>query len=405
MRAFFIVLKFELETMLKKKSFLISTILVAIAAFALLSFPRFLSNDSENKDTQKVDKVMIIQDMKQILQDDNLIKQQFPAYKILHTTQLDELKKQVTDGKADIGFAINDATHFTYYVKNSSLQDTRPAKFEDLMKKQYQAKEFKRYRYDAATIEAIYQTPIQSETTVLGTDGSSNYYYTYALILLLYMMIMIYGNQVGVGVASEKSNRAIEILTTSTTSNTLIFGKVIAGAITGVLQTALMLGSFLLAYQVNADVWNHALDKFLHIPSIVLWTFTLFGMLGYLLFNFLFGAIGALCSKVEEVNGATMPIQLLIIAVFILSYVSLQMPDTLLAKIVGFVPFTSWMCMFINVAVVSATVWEIIISWCLLAVTTIAMGILGARLYRRGTLSYGNTVSLKTIVQALRHNE
>ena len=119
MRAFFIVLKFELETMLKKKSFLISTILVAIAAFALLSFPRFLSNDSENKDTQKVDKVMIIQDMKQILQDDNLIKQQFPAYKILHTTQLDELKKQVTDGKADIGFAINDATHFTYYTKNT----------------------------------------------------------------------------------------------------------------------------------------------------------------------------------------------------------------------------------------------------------------------------------------------
>ena len=315
MRAFFIVLKFELETMLKKKSFLISTILVAIAAFALLSFPRFLSNDSENKDTQKVDKVMIIQDMKQILQDDNLIKQQFPAYKVLRTTQLDELKKQVTDGKADIGFAINDATHFTYYIKNSSLQDTRPAKFEDLMKKQYQAKEFKRHHYDATTIEAIYQTPIQSKTTVLGTDGSSNYYYTYALILLLYMMIMIYGNQVGVGVASEKSNRAIEILTTSTTSNTLIFGKVIAGAITGVLQTALMLGSFLLAYQVNADVWNHALDKFLHIPSIVLWTFALFGMLGYLLFNFLFGAIGALCSKVEEVNGATMPIQLLIIAV------------------------------------------------------------------------------------------
>ena len=157
--------------MLKKKSFLISTILVAIAAFALLSFPRFLSNDSENKDTQKVDKVMIIQDMKQILQDDNLIKQQFPAYKVLRTTQLDELKKQVTDGKADIGFAINDATHFTYYIKNSSLQDTRPAKFEDLMKKQYQAKEFKRHHYDATTIEAIYQTPIQSKTTVLGTDA------------------------------------------------------------------------------------------------------------------------------------------------------------------------------------------------------------------------------------------
>ncbi|MCB6423263.1 hypothetical protein, partial [[Clostridium] scindens] len=80
--------------------------------------------------------------------------------------------------------------------------------------------------------------------------------------------------------------------------NALIFGKVIAGAIAGVIQTAIMLGSFLIAYQLNADVWDHMLDKFLDIPGLVLITFALFGILGYLLFSFLFGAIGALCSKV-----------------------------------------------------------------------------------------------------------
>ena len=178
----------------------------------------------------------------------------------------------------------------------------------------------------------------------------NNYFYTYVLILVLYMMILIYGNQIGVGVASEKSNRAIEILTTSCSPNALIFGKVIAGAIAGVVQTAIMLGSFLIAYQLNADVWDHMLDKFLDIPGMVLVTFALFGMLGYLL-------------------------------------------------------FTSWMCMFINVAMGSVSTMEIVISLALLAATTVAMGLLGARLYRRGTLSYGNSVKLKNIMKMVKQKD
>lgn len=166
-----------------------------------------------------------------------------------------------------------------------------------------------------------------------------------------------------------------------------------------------MLGSFLIAYQLNADVWDHMLDKFLDIPGLVLVTFALFGILGYLLFSFLFGAIGALCSKVEEVNGATMPIQLLIIAVFIISFITLQNPDTLLAKIMCYVPFSSWMCMFINVAMGSVSTMEIVISLALLAATTVAMGLLGARLYRRGTLSYGNSVKLKNIMKMVKQKD
>ena len=190
----------------------------------------------------------------------------------------------------------------------------------------------------------------------------SNYFYTYVLILLLYMMILIYGNQIGVGVATEKSNRAIEIITTSCSSNALIFGKVMAGAITGIIQTSLMVGSFLLSYSWNAQSWNYSLDRFLNIPSSVLLTFAMFGILGYLLFSFLFGAIGALCSKVEEVNGATLPLQLFIVAVFLISMVTLQIPDTLFAKIVCYIPFTSWMCMFVNVALGSVSFIEVIIS-------------------------------------------
>lgn len=399
MREFLIVLRFELKTMLSKKSFLISTIIVMLGAIVLFSLPRFISNDGQdNNGAVTKEKKMLVYDKMDVLKNQELMQQSFPEYEIQFVDSLSEVKDQVKDGKVDAGFEIRNSSEFVYYVENSSLNDMTSSRFESMMKQNFQTSELKKLGYDVNKVQKVYQSAIASETQVLGKDGKSNYFYTYVLILLLYMMILIYGNQIGVGVATEKSNRAIEILTTSCSSNALIFGKVMAGAITGIIQTSLMVGSFLLSYSWNAQSWNYSLDRFLNIPSSVLLTFAMFGILGYLLFSFLFGAIGALCSKVEEVNGATLPLQLFIVAVFLISMVTLQIPDTLFAKIVCYIPFTSWMCMFVNVALGSVSFIEVIISLLLLAITTLCVGFIGAKLYRRGTLSYGNHLKLKKVL-------
>jgi len=398
-REFLIVLRFELKTMLSKKSFLISTIIVMLGAIVLFSLPRFISNDGQdNNGAVTKEKKMLVYDQMDVLKNQELMQQSFPEYEIQFVDSLSEVKDQVKDGKVDAGFEIRNSSEFVYYVENSSLNDMTSSRFESMMKQNFQTSELKKLGYDVNKVQKVYQSAIASETQVLGKDGKSNYFYTYVLILLLYMMILIYGNQIGVGVATEKSNRAIEILTTSCSSNALIFGKVMAGAITGIIQTSLMVGSFLLSYSWNAQSWNYSLDRFLNIPSSVLLTFAMFGILGYLLFSFLFGAIGALCSKVEEVNGATLPLQLFIVAVFLISMVTLQIPDTLFAKIVCYIPFTSWMCMFVNVALGSVSFIEVIISLLLLAITTLCVGFIGAKLYRRGTLSYGNHLKLKKVL-------
>ena len=385
--------------MLSKKSFLISTIIVMLGAIVLFSLPRFISNDGQdNNGAVTKDKKMLVYDQMDVLKNQELMQQSFPEYEIQFVDSLSEVKDQVKDGKVDAGFEIRNSSEFVYYVENSSLNDMTSSRFESMMKQNFQTSELKKLGYDVNKVQKVYQSAIASETQVLGKDGKSNYFYTYVLILLLYMMILIYGNQIGVGVATEKSNRAIEILTTSCSSNALIFGKVMAGAITGIIQTSLMVGSFLLSYSWNAQSWNYSLDRFLNIPSSVLLTFAMFGILGYLLFSFLFGAIGALCSKVEEVNGATLPLQLFIVAVFLISMVTLQIPDTLFAKIVCYIPFTSWMCMFVNVALGSVSFIEVIISLLLLAITTLCVGFIGAKLYRRGTLSYGNHLKLKKVL-------
>ncbi len=422
MREFFLVFRFELQTMLKKKSFVISTALVVLGAFVLLSLPRFfMSEEGVNDNTTQgsVDgeisetdlsqgeekaQLMIYAEVNDVLPQ-AMVEMMFPDYQITYAKNVDEMQDAIINETAECGFAIHDATHFTYYVNNSSLMDSMSARFAQLLEKQYQLNELEKLNYDVNQVNAIYETKVQSEMQVLGTDGMNNYFYTYALIFILYMMILIYGNQIGVGVASEKSNRAIEILTTSCSPNALIFGKVIAGAVVGALQTLIMIGSILFAYQLNADSLDHMLDPYLNIPAEVLITFAMFGILGYLLFSFLFGAIGAMCSKLEEVNGATMPIQLLIIVVFFISMLALDMPDALFSKIAMYVPFTSWMCMFVNVAVGSVSAIELVISLSILAFTTVAMGLLGAKLYRRGTLTYGNSLKLKHMIRMLKRKD
>lgn len=405
MKQFFIVFCFELETLLKRKSFLITTLIVVVLSFVLLSIPRFSSLfQTSTSSGHREENTMLIYDEKEVLKGkDDLLKESFQGYTITFVDSEEALKQAVQQEEVNAGFVVSSSHTFLYYVKNSSLMDTLSSRFEEVLKINLQNEQLKEKGYDPVEVRTILQQSITSDTIILGTDGSSNYFYTYVLIFLLYMMILLYGAQIGVNVASEKSNRSIEVLVTSCSSNAMIFGKVLAGAAAGIVQTAMMIGSVVVAYKVNAQVWNHALDKFLAIPAEVLIVFALFGTLGYLLFGFIFGAIGAMCSKSEEVNGATLPVQMLVVLAFVAAYLMLQFPDSMLGQISCYVPLTSYMSMFVAVAMGVATLPQIIISFAILSATVVITGLLGAKLYRRATLSYGNKVNLTTIVRMMKN--
>ena len=143
---------------------------------------------------------------------------------------------------------------------------------------------------------------VTNEQIVLGKDTTQNYWYCYALIIIIFMMIMIYGQMIATSVASEKSNRSIEVLVTTTSPNSLLFGKVIAGAIASIFQMGLILGTALITYSANRELWGGLLDMFLNIPGEVVATFAVFGIFGYLFYAFIYGAVGALVSKTEDIS-------------------------------------------------------------------------------------------------------
>ena len=212
----------------------------------------------------------------------------------------------------------------------------------------------------------------------------------------------MYGQLIAMGITAEKSNRAIEVLVTSTSTNTLIFGKVIAGAIASIVQVGVIMSSAIIGYKVNSHAWNGMLDNVFKIPSEIIVTFAIFGILGYLFYSFLFGARGALVSKTEEIGTSVAPVMMIFIIVFFISMFGLTNGDSTLLKVCSYIPFASPMTMIVRVSTGAVTSMEFIISAIILIASTVLAGMGGAKIYRMATLMYGNPIKLKNALKWLK---
>ena len=213
----------------------------------------------------------------------------------------------------------------------------------------------------------------------------------------------MYGQIIATSVASEKSNRTMEILVTSTDTNSLIFGKVIAGGLAGIIQFATIILVAFLAYKANINAWDNNLDFIFNIPGTVLLTFSVFGILGYLFYLFIFGTLGALVSRTEDISTVSTPITIVFMISFFISMAGLSNPDFILLKVASFIPLSSFMAMFIRVSMGNVELIHVIISLVILFISTVIMGIVGSKIYRLGTLMYGNPVKISQAFKLLKN--
>lgn len=413
MKQFFTVLKFELGNYFKNKSYLITTILFSLLLIVGLSVPSFINipalsgkdkvESNEKEDEEKI--VFAIYDKDNVIADNEYLKKAFEDVEWENVNSRKEVEDLINEDKADAGFVVNSLTDYSYLVQNSSFSDENQPIFESVLSRVYREDYLKDKNISVDEMDALYNMPIESNVEILGKDSVKNYIYTYALIFILYFMIIMYGQLIATSVTSEKSNRAIEVLVTSTSSNSLIFGKVIAGAIASFIQMGLIIGSGLVSYKINRDSWNGLLDMVFDIPSNVLLTFAVFGMLGYLLYTFIFGALGALVSKTEDIGKSAGNISMIYVIVFILTMFNLTNPDGMIIKVMSFIPFSSCNAMFVRVAMGTVPTIEIIISLALLIASIVIVGFLGAKIYRMATLMYGNPIKLSNAIKWLKKEQ
>lgn len=415
MKQFFNVLSFELSNYFKNKGYLITTILISILLIVGLSLPSFFDmsklipqlssnnseiiENSEEGDESKDKTSYIIMDTNNIISNKSILETAFPNSTWTIVNSKDEAENLIKSGDAKVGFIVESLNKYSYLVDNSGFTDTNQMIFENILSTLNQIEYAQNNNLNIDELQSVINIPFESEISILGKDSASNFFYVYIFVFAMYMMILLYGQLIAVSVTSEKSNRAIEVLVTSANSNSLIFGKVIGAALASFLQVAIILGSGMITYTLNSKAWNGLLDGVFKVPSNILLTFIIFGSIGYLFYSFIFGALGALVSKTEDISSSIGPVTMIFVVVFFISMFGLTNSDSLLIKIASFIPFSSSMTMLIRVALGTVSNIEVIISFIILLLSTILTALGAAKIYRLGTLMYGNPIKLKNALK------
>jgi ABC-2 type transport system permease protein len=315
------------------------------------------------------------------------------------------VKEKIASGEVECAFSLDNLTSYTYYVNNLSMYDDNTYVADEVLQNIYRIHTMTESGIPGDEAQQILSTEITHTTENLGKDQIKNYFYTYIMIFALYMVIMLYGQMVATNVATEKSSRAMEVLITSAKPTAMMFGKVIASCLAGLIQLICIFGSAFLFFQINKVDWgdNMVINSIFNMPISLLLYMFLFFVLGFFIYAFLYGAVGSTASKLEDINTSVMPITMLFVVAFCVVMFSMSSSnvDNTIMVVCSYIPFTSPMAMFTRIAMSTVPVYEIVISIVILIGSVIGIGVLSAKIYRVGVLLYGTTPKMSSILKSL----
>lgn len=246
----------------------------------------------------------------------------------------------------------------------------------------------------------------------------------FVLTFLIYLFVMTYGALVMQGVMEEKTNRIIELIVSSVKPFQLMMGKIIGVALVGLVQLAIW--GILFAALVTAggaiagvsvtgmtqaaagsspetnSLANETLTALLNLPLAEMGVcFVFYFVGGYLLFASLFAAIGAAVNESEDASQFMLPIIMVMMFGLYAALGSVDNTDGPLAFWASFIPLTSPMTMMVRIPF-HVPLWQELLSLALLYGTALALIWMSGRIYRVGILMYGKKPTLREMARWIR---
>ncbi len=249
--------------------------------------------------------------------------------------------------------------------------------------------------------------PIKGAAAAVGQDMLA-----FGMTILIFMIVIMYGNWVAMSVVEEKSSRVMEVVLNAATPFQLLAGKVFGVGLVAFIQYAAVVvagGAALLAQPALQSVVLGSSASATSVPQGLtpglLLLFGLYGILGFLLYASLYAAAGSLVSRQEDVNAAVMPMTLISTAGYMVGvYAAMGLIDIRsgVITVLTFVPFLSPFMMLGRASTGVAQPWEVVLSLVLLA-AMIAIAIwIAARIYAVGVLLYGQRPGARAVWRLLR---
>lgn len=414
-RQFTTVLGYEFTNFLHSKSYIITSIVISLLLVIALSIPAISEaigslGPAEPSDPGADPKATIY-----IVDRTGAA----PALEWLHSalpdlrletaaeSRLEELRGQIRSGDARAVFLIESDSRFTLIIRRSGIGDTSSQMLYTVFDGWFRTRRLTglglspEAAQNALAPAVLAQVETASET---GKTMEQAYLSTYFLLMLLYMTVMIYGQTVASSVAAEKGNRAMEMLITSADPLSLMFGKVIGSCLAGLLQIGIFIAAAFGAYALNASHYSgiEMVRAAFSMPLRTLLMTILFYLLGFFMYAFLYGALGSLASRTEDINNSVMPIVLIFVAAMMLSFVGMMNPDSTLMTVVSLIPLFAPMTMFVRMNMSDVPLYQLLLSIALMLLTIYGIGWLSARVYRLGVLMYGKPPRVGELIRILK---
>ncbi len=268
---------------------------------------------------------------------------------------------------------------------------------------------------DAALVKRA-MAPAKLDTTkvsdgkLTGQSGTESFMIAYFMGFILYIAILIYGQQTMTSVIEEKTSRIMEVLTSSLTPFQMLLGKVLGVGLAGLAQMAIWGGTvFVLSSQRTPlaailGMSAGAAQSF-PIPSMapgLLGVFLLYFALGFMLYGALYAAIGAMCNTIQETQQYAIFVTVFIIVGFFAVFALIKDPTGPLGVAMSFIPFFAPFTMPVRWSLTSVPPLELALSLALMVVALLACVWLAARIYRTGILMYGKKPSWRELWRWIR---
>lgn len=249
-----------------------------------------------------------------------------------------------------------------------------------------------------------------SDGKLTGQSGEDSFLIAYFMGFILYVSILLYGQQTMTSVIEEKTSRIMEVLTSSLTPFQMLLGKVLGVGLAGLTQMAIWGGSVFLVSSQRAHLaalFGMSADAVRNfpIPSMapgLLAVFLLYFALGFLLYGALYAAIGAMCNTIQETQQYAIFVTVFIITGFFAVFSLIKDPTGSLGITMSYIPFFAPFTMPVRWSLSSVPPLQLALSLALMVVALLACVWLAARIYRTGILMYGKKPSWRELLRWVR---
>ncbi len=443
MNKILIILKREYLSRVKKRSFIVMTILGPLLMAGLMIVPYYVSKlDKEQKVIDVLDETGIFY---------NLGSNETVKFNYMFTdieTAIKNFDQSKTTALLYIPkTSLIEPTNAILYYSDKQPGNTVTSYIEDKMKYIYENKKLlELYGIDKQKIdETKVSINISSENI---KTGEKNIPIATTLLglfagFLVYLSIFMYGSQVMRGVIEEKTSRIVEIIVSSVKPFQLLLGKIVGIALVGLTQFLLWIvltlsivvvfqftvgskdGNIVKSEQAQfAQPSNTLVPENVHTQSVqdedseqvmtlmknfgsydytlIISLFLFFFLFGYLLYAALFAAIGSAVDNEADTQQFMLPITIPLIMSFVLISPIIENPQGPIAFWLSIIPLTSPIVMMVRIPF-GVPLYELLLSMGLLVLGFLACTWLAAKIYRTGILMYGKKISYKELWKWLKY--